>query len=581
MAKKSASYNPAQQAAANAGASQTVIDKLATPAATPATSATASNVAQAAAISSGAPQSAINNVATPVVTPQIPSVPQTPTMPQMPTTIQAPLPPAMQPVVVPGHTPIQGAQIPLPSGAPSIPSQGFIASNPAQLAAINAGITDPGVLEQLAGDQTTAPEPPANAGADWLADFLANQQPVVMPTGGGGGGGGGSASVGIQVPVVPGTQTESTEGTETESTEGTEGTSGAPSGEVVVPIMTEQNQSLAQLNALTFEYDPSTDKDLAMQMANVENAIIQSMIGRGGLYSSVAQSAVSAKMMDLSIEYEKIAYDKYVSNRNWLMSMAQFEQDRLNTAWTQNFQTAQFNAQLEQNRFENEMAAAQFQFQIEKEEFDRKMRIAAANRAAASLALQKQQAALHAQQQQQQAAIVNALYTNKIEQNKFNEYAAQWQKEGKASKEVAAYFSAYGIYAGASYNDAISQKILTKKEKLIKQDAYKISSIASELGQAEIAVSYLDTYVQPSYAQVQGTSELNSSLDMKANYISTLNYLTDMASEKGVNNAIAAAQTQRNKIVASSGEYYYTELLNNLYKMKQTGLKQTGSASGW
>jgi len=543
MTGKTAKYNPAQQAAANAGASQETIDRLATPT-TPAPTP--------------APAPAVPAPAVPA-----PAVPAT-----SPMSVPSPAVPAPSPMSVP--SPAVPSIPELPQTTPFAPSQSFIASNPAQLAAINAGVTDPNKLQGLTNDQLGAIEPPANAGAEWLADYLANQEPIEIPSlgSGGGGGGGGSASVGIQVPTVPGAgQGE----TSTTTTTATEGASGTPAGDVTVPSMTDQNQSLAQLNALTFEYDPSTDKDLAMQMANVENAIIQSMIGRGGMYSSVAQSAVSAKMMDLSVEYEKIAYDKYVDNRNWLMNMAQFEQDRLNTAWTQNFQTAQFNAQLEQNRFENEMATAQFQFQIEKEEFNRKMQIAAANRAAASLALQKQQAALKAQQQQQQAAIANALYTNKIEQNKFSEYASQWQKSGSASKEVAAYFSAYGIYAGASYNDSISQAILTKKENAIKSDAYKISSMASDLGQAEIAVSYLDTYVQPSYATVQGTSELNSSLEMKANYLSTLDYLTNMADDKGVSAAIKAARNERNKIVAASGEYYYTELLGNLYKMKQSG----------
>ncbi|MDD5540725.1 MAG: hypothetical protein PHG61_08545, partial [Candidatus Marinimicrobia bacterium] len=163
MTGKTAKYNPAQQAAANAGASQETIDRLATPT-TPAPTP--------------APAPAPTPAPAPAPAPAVPA-------PAVP----APAVPAPSPMSVP--SPIVPSIPELPQTTPFAPSQSFIASNPAQLAAINAGVTDPNKLQRLTNDQLGAIEPPANAGADWLADYLANQQPIEIPSVGGGGGGGG------------------------------------------------------------------------------------------------------------------------------------------------------------------------------------------------------------------------------------------------------------------------------------------------------------------------------------------------------------------------------------------------------
>ena len=45
-------------------------------------------------------------------------------------------------------------------------------------------------------------------------------------------------------------------------------------------------------NGTSFNYDSSQDPEYKRQAANLENQIVQSMVGRGGLYSSVTQQEV-------------------------------------------------------------------------------------------------------------------------------------------------------------------------------------------------------------------------------------------------------------------------------------------------
>jgi hypothetical protein len=238
--------------------------------------------------------------------------------------------------------------------------------------------------------------------------------------------------------------------------------------------------------------------------------------------------------------------------------------------WEQNFQVAQFDATLQQRKFENEMAIAEFNFTLEKEAYNRKRQAAADARAAASLAYSKQQAILKQQQQDKQNSIANALLANQLDVKKFDEMTNQWSQDGKASAEVAEYFSAYGVYQGASINNSAMQKVVEQKERYLNNQAYEISEIAVDLGQAAIAVEYMDTYNQPAETVIRGTTEANSDITMFRNYNYTLNKVTDVGTPEAYSEAITSL-TDPNKYgeaVNYYGEAYYAKLLNDFQQAK-------------
>ena len=591
------SYNPAQQAAANAGASAAAIKKLATPKKkTPVVSPApvAQNVAQAAATAAGASQGVANSL---VAAPTVPNI----AVPKVPV-VTAPVNQALEddqnlvfqrgypsstaPTSQPSLSALETNAAPSSvSGNPDLTDRGypsttegynpdFTSMNPAQLAAMNAGASQD-VIRQLAGqssEQIKSLEGDSDA-LKGLRDYVDGTQPTATPTPTGGSTGySGSASTSnympnVTLPTAPGTGATSVTG------EGT--AAGGATGSVVAPTAPAIDMSniyLEQLNNMAFEYDPASDKDYLRAVAQTENAIIQSMVGRGGLYSSVAQSAVSVKLADLAIDYENMAYDKYVDERNFMFERAQFEQQRLAEAWSQNFQVAQFDATLQQRKFENEMAVAEFQFALEKEAYNRKRQAAADARAAASAAFSREQAILKQQQQDKQNAIANALMENQLDVQKFNEMQNQWAQDGKASAEVAEYFADYGVYQGASINNSAMQTVIQQKERYLNNQAYEISEIAVDLGQAAIAVEYMDYYNQPAEIVIRGTNEANSSVEMQRNYMIALNEITDINTKQGYSDAIydLTSPNSYGTNIEALGEYYYTNLLNELQQRKDT-----------
>jgi len=290
---------------------------------------------------------------------------------------------------------------------------------------------------------------------------------------------------------------------------------GTTAGQEQTPVK-EQNVYFDDLINTKFDYNPATDMGYMQAAAQAENAIIQSIIGRGGLYSSVAQSAVAVKLADLSIEYEKMAYDKYVDERDYKMTLATFEQDRIDTAWEHNFKIDQFNADQEQKKFENQLSLAEFQFAQEKEAFSQKMTLAAAARASASAYASKQSAAAAKTLATKQSALQGQFLENKLAMDKLTEMKTRWAQAGEASAEVADFFSAYGVQDG----DSISgyEDIIYKMENNLVDKAYTISNWATEMQEGAMAQEYLSSYVQP--AQVTTDSTVSSSSNL-ANFINS------------------------------------------------------------
>lgn len=306
------------------------------------------------------------------------------------------------------------------------------------------------------------------------------------------------------------------------------------------------NKYLDELTNKKFEYNPATDAGYQQAVAAAENAIIQSMIGRGGIYSSVAQSAVSAKLSGLTIEYEKLAYDKYVAERSFLFDLASFEQNRINTAWEQNFSKqkfsadqanqkaaldfskeqfaadqaqweAEFNLSREQfasdeeykkaqmdfskqqfaadqaqREYDNEMARNEYEFEVEKEMFDRRMQLAEE-----SVASSKAYSSAKKAQADQDFAATGISIEAQLEKNqdklsKFEQMRSAWEKSGKASSAVAAYFSDYGIQYGD--NVATNMNVIIQRHKQLEAEKQQLIARRRSLADADLDRKFIASY---------------------------------------------------------------------------------------
>ena len=468
-----------------------------------------------------------------------------------------------------------------PSDIGYIPSTGYLP---------DAGIIQP----KPTSTQKTPRQPPGVGGRDFTNEqYNPNgeaQQPLPtpaeVPTGGGkSGGGGGGASVGgggaggIQTPTIPtGGSGTGTGTTGSGSTSGGTGAGGTMPAQQPIP---ESNVYFDQLINTKFDYDPATDKDYWKAAANAENAIIQSMIGRGGMYSAVAQSAVAVKLTDLAIEYETLAYEKYVDERNFTFQMAQFEQNRMDTLWNQNFQLTKYESDLRQQQFQNEMAIAEFKFAQEKEKFDEKMAIAANNRANQQLALQKASVAAAKKAAEAKNTVANELMKNRIDTQKMEEMVTRWAAKGEASAEVAKYFSAYGV----QQHDDISawEDIIQAKENALADDAYRLAGWAAEVGEAEMAAGYLDSYMKPATTVNKGYSPETSDQTMKINYSNFKNnVLGSGASVATIQSAITKLTNKADTYYPAMGDYYYNKLIDDLESEKSRMRNKTGAdSSAW
>jgi hypothetical protein len=397
-------------------------------------------------------------------------------------------------------------------------------------------------------------------------------------SGGSGGGGGSAGSIvygsdglgSIIQPEVPGTNTGSNAG------------STGTDAETNANPVPEQNAYFADVVNSKFEYNPATDQGYMQAAAQAENAIIQSIIGRGGLYSSVAQSAVATKLADLSITYQEAAYKKYTDERSFKMQIAQFEQDRINTAWEQDYKLDQRQIDLEQKKFENQMNLAQFQFTQEKEAFDRSMTIAAAQRAAQSSYTSGASSSAKAATAAQSASLQTKLLANQTARTQLANITKDWSDNGgAATKAVANYFSAYGVQVGSQMSDF--QDVISGMRSNLDNEIYTINAGLTDVADQKLTSQFMDDYLNasknnaPSVATKAGTSAESSTSAMQSTYYTMMSQATN-GGKSGINNAINTLASNSGTYKARLGSYYYDLLLSNLVKAKNAS---TNTSSGF
>jgi len=318
----------------------------------------------------------------------------------------------------------------------------------------NAGQTTGGTTGDLPNN-TPYPSP---SGADSvITTYNTGAKPATADNTGGTGGTGGSGSGGSG----GGSGSTSTTSTSTSATgTGTTGTGTTAQA----PAWKEY---FDKANGMEFVYDPATDNAYKLAASQIEQQVTDMMVGRGGLYSSVTQSALTSRLMELQVSYQQQAYEKYVADRAYYMDVAAFVADREDTEFDQALELDKFKADLEQQKFENSITSAELAIQ------------------SANAAYSRQVSTAESEQQytEGQLGIMQVDYDQNV--SKYNELIARWKKNNVADYEIASYF---GVGLGADYSSSLSK--VNAVQSAISAQGTQLVSYAREV---QNAAAYLNS----------------------------------------------------------------------------------------
>jgi hypothetical protein len=199
------------------------------------------------------------------------------------------------------------------------------------------------------------------------------------------------------------------------------------------------------LETMKFEYDPQSDAEYQRDAAGLENQVAQMMVGRGGLYSSVASSALQSGLINLQLNKTAQKYEEFKAERDFTFQMAQAERQ----ANTDNFNKImaikgsqldeyKFKAQQKQQELENQYKALEFKMRQEEIAYNRKIQ-------EQNLQIQREQARV---ENETQKAVINLTKDYQLwnkQKTDYDKYITQWTTSGTASKDVANFFTSVGI----------------------------------------------------------------------------------------------------------------------------------------
>lgn len=323
--------------------------------------------------------------------------------------------------------------------------QNYQASIPAQPAATTNIITPDALatqkLEYEAKQQAAATQLVSKTPAEQEAATLSQQQAdqkaqavTDVATGGG------------QHPTV----VSPTSGTQLTTGQGGETIS--PAGSTAQETV-QENPYQKQLQEMKFDYNPQTDTQYLQDAAGLENQVVQMMTGRGGLYSSVAQSALQSRLVALQNDFRVQKYAQFVQDRNFLFDQSKQWFSEQATIWNQKQTEKEFAFAQEKERFDQQMALAQYNLQVQAQQFSQAQARARAS-AASNQALYQQQFDVAAKTLgKEQILIQNSALQYSRESAIYKQYLERWKKTGVADSYVAKFF---GVSQGASLSRSTS-----------------------------------------------------------------------------------------------------------------------------
>jgi len=277
----------------------------------------------------------------------------------------------------------------------------------------------------------------------------------------------------------------------TDGTSSTTTTTTSAGGETTAEQPPAWKEYFDKANSLEFAYDPSTDNAYKLAASQVEQQVTDMMVGRGGLYSSVAQSALTSRLMELQVSYEEKAYERFLEDRNYYMELASFVADREDTAFEQSLALDKFKADLDQQKFENNIA----------------MKELAIQQANAAYSRQYSKATEEQEYSEGQLGIMQVDYDQAV--STYNELVARWKSNDVADYEIASFF---GVATGTSYSSgttkrnqaysaiqASASELVAYARKVENDEAYLLALEAVKAGSSSTSYSTTTTQTQANY----------------------------------------------------------------------------------
>lgn len=340
---------------------------------------------------------------------------------------------------------------------------------------------------------------------------------------------------------------------------GSSGTgTGGSGGTITTPEPTSgtsDNEYFDKLKTMNFEYDVSQDKQYLQAASMLENQVVQMMVGRGGLYSSVTQGALSSKLIELQVAYEKLAYQEFKEERSWNLQMASFIENKNATKFNQDMQIAQFKAQREDAAFSKTMQTKQY------------------NLSAANASFARSQTKLAAQKETTSNQLALSMVDYDYAVTKKTELLKRWQQNGRSDPEINAFF-------GLKYNEPMGSTASTyaiyQKTQQLKTMLTGIQSTAREVGAVSAYQASLTGFTEQQIAPTTYSySDIKKDITLGGTSSQLDNYRYEVsASTLGVNtkaeaqSAIAKALTSKQTLIAEMGTNYYNLMMDELYSLQ-------------
>jgi hypothetical protein len=195
------------------------------------------------------------------------------------------------------------------------------------------------------------------------------------------------------------------------------------------------------LETMKFEYDPQSDAEYQRDAAGLENQVAQMMVGRGGLYSSVASSALQSGLINLQLNKTAQKYEEFKAERDFTFQMAQAERQ----ANTDNFNKimAIKGSQLDEYKFKAQQKQQELENQYKALEFKMRQEEIAYNKMVTERNYRAQQAQ-NATENNAKKAVIELTQRYQVWDNnykKFDKLSKQWATTNEATKEISDYFS--------------------------------------------------------------------------------------------------------------------------------------------
>lgn len=314
------------------------------------------------------------------------------------------------------------------------------------------------------------------------------------------------------------------------------------------------NALFKQALEMQFEWKPEEDPNYQIAVKQAEQAVVNMMVSRGGLYSSVTNSAFQSKLIELQGIFYNQAYDNFKADRAFIVDMAKIAYGREDEAWNRNMEMLKYQSAREDEMFSRSM----------------QQRNAALNESKFAYQKQRDQAQLEYQQNVSSLSFRSKSYDDVNKQ--YESMMNKWRSNGYATADIAEFF---GVAVGTPITSRTGSEAATTVANALTQEYNAITQTAASLGKdAKFFEDLFDLEQSYSISDVTGKDVTNLGTSQQANkYYSALNHyvnLIDAEAEKQESAAAGKAEARKQMqviidnaaaIIADMGENYFRRLV--------------------